>query len=81
MAARFKSDYQFPCRWTHDDFNCDTIEEPKPFVPVFVIANPVFVIANYVRAIVHVIQDVIDTFRNPCAEPSRQGVIPEHKSN
>ncbi len=36
----------------------DAVEEPKPFVPVFV------VVANDVRAIDSAIQDVIDASRN-----------------
>ena len=39
----------------------DAVEEPKPFVPVFVVANDV-------RAIDSAIQDVIDASRNPNAE-------------
>ena len=48
----------------------DAVEEPKPFVPVFVVANDV-------RAIDSAIQDVIDASRNLNAETSRQGVIPK----
>ena len=48
----------------------DAVEEPKPFVPVFVVANAV-------RAIDSAIQDVIDASRNLNAETARQGVISE----
>ena len=48
----------------------DAVEEPKPIVPVFVVANAV-------RAIDSAIQDVIDASRNLNAETARQGVIPE----
>ena len=48
----------------------DAVEEPKPFVPVFVVANDV-------RTIDSAIQDVIDVFRNLNAETSKQEVNPE----
>ena len=48
----------------------DAVEEPKPFVPVFVVANDV-------RAIDSAIQDVIDASRNLNAETLRLGVISE----
>ena len=48
----------------------DAVEEPKPFAPVFVVANDI-------RAIDSAIQDVIDASRNLNAETTKQGVIPE----
>ena len=48
----------------------DAVEEPKPFVPVFVVANDV-------RAIDSAIQDVIDASRNLNVTTLRQGVTSE----